>query len=230
MAVLRPILALRKAITGKKATPKDLGYKRDPKTGRLTKPGTAAFNEKIEFVKADKKLLTDFYKKKMKNSRLESQEQMYEQKLIDRNKQYNNKLEIMRAERKLSLKNTEASRLASLKKRQITEWVRKLDSLLAVSKKGTVHQIKEKLFQELFNKEIAAIKVSIADKSLQATKLDYLHSLFTSDFYDVLHKSFIPTKLKEMSAKDAVKFIEDISKSAKQRKAIIYKEFRERAD
>ena len=62
MAVPRLLLRLRKAVTGKRATPKELGYERDSKTGRLTKPGTKKFNEKIAFEKENKEILIKEYK------------------------------------------------------------------------------------------------------------------------------------------------------------------------
>ncbi|MFA5745995.1 MAG: hypothetical protein WCX82_01210 [archaeon] len=124
------------------------------------------------------------------------------------------------------MKKSEASRLSALKQRQLKEWVRKLDSLLAVSKKGTVHEIKEKLFQELFKREITSIKVSAVDSNLQARQYNYLHELFTSYFYNLLHSSFGPTNLQNMNSREAVVFIETISKKAKNRKEKIYKEFR----
>ncbi len=117
-------------------------------------------------------------------------------------------------------------RKADLERIELKDWIRKLDSLLAVSKKGTVHEIKEKLFKELFKREITSIKVGTVDSNLQAREYSYLHGLFTSDFYNILHSSFVPTSLQNMSAKDAINFIENVSKKAKSRTKSVYKEFR----
>jgi len=206
-----------------KASRERLGYKRI--NGKLTKPGTARFNEKVEFTTEEKNAIIDKYHQRYMEAS-GADKKIKENKIISKARQYNNKLDIIKDQRQREINRKEKNRKADLKKRQLKEWVRKLDSLLAVSKKGTVNEIKEKLFQELFKKEIRSIKLSLADKGLQAMRYDYLHRLFSTDFYNTLHSSFVPTNLERMSARDAINFIENISKKAKARKAEIYNEFR----
>lgn len=219
---MRPIAYLRKKITKKPNKPKQLGYERNSKTGRLEKPGTSAFNTKLELQKQERASLLKEYKRKEKKD-----PKINAQKTRDRKIQQDRKISDIKGERALNLEIAEKKRKTDLKKRQLKAWVGKVDSLLALSKKGTVLEIKEKTFHEIFGVEIDAIKKSFVSPSLKKSRYNYLHELFTADFFSVFHKSFVPTNMENMSAKDAIYFIESVSKKAKQRKAKIYKEFRE---
>jgi len=225
MAVLKPkaFLALRKAITGKRATPEELGYERDPKTGRLQKPGTKAFNEKVKFTKEEQKALLKIYKKRLK----EDPTEINEQKLVDRKIQLNRKLEILKAQRQRNLEIVERHRKISLKKRQLKDWVKRLDSILAVSRKGSVQGIMEHNFKLLFGKELDVInKKAIYSKAEARKAYEYIHNLYVSEFYSTLHKSFNSKKLGDMSAKDIVSLLNEISSQARKKNINKYNAFR----
>ncbi len=223
MALLKPILALRKALTGKRAIPKELGYERDPKTGRLQKPGTKKFNEKVEFTKEEHKALLKIYKKRLK----EEPTKTNEQKLIDRKIQLDRKLRDIKDKRTYDLEIVERNRKISLKKRQLKEWVAKLDSILAVSRKGSVQGIMEHNFKLLFGKEIDVInKKAIYSKAEANKAYEYIHNLYVSEFYSTLHKSFNSKKLGDISAKDIFDILNEISSQARKKNINKYNAFR----
>lgn len=219
---MKPIATIRKKITKKPNKPKQLGYERNQKTGRLEKPGTSAFNTKLELQKQERASLLKEYKKREKND-----PEINKQKTRDRKIQQDRKISDIKRQRAFDLALAEKKRKTALKKRQLKAWIGKVDSLLALSKKGTVLEIKERVFHEIFDVEIDAIKKSFISPSLKRARYNYLHELFTADFFNVFHKSFVSTNLENMSARDAISFIENVSKKAKQRKSKIYKEFRE---
>lgn len=224
---IKPLLKLKRLIKARPLTPTELGYKRDPKTGRLTKPGTDKFNEKISFVKEENAALVKAYKKRIKSAESLSDKKISEQKLIDRKRQIKTRLQLMELQRKQELKTAEKRRLIDLKKRQLKDWVRKLDVVLKNSKKGTVQDIKEKLFQELFAKEIDQIKKRAILSKSTIKAYDYIHSEFTNDFYSELHKTYISTNLSTMSADSIIDFLRQLAIRIKRRKdKDIYSEFK----
>ncbi|HOW29466.1 MAG TPA: hypothetical protein PK685_02215 [archaeon] len=213
MAVPRLLLRLRKAVTGKRATPKELGYERDPKTGRLTKPGTKKFNEKIAFEKENKEILIKEYKKRVKNAKELRDKKIQEQKLIDRRLQLNKRLQLMKLERKYDLKNAERKRLNAIKKRQTKEWVNKLNRLLKISGKDlTVQKIHDKLVNKVYEKLAKKAEREQRGLFVKAPSFSEVNRKVTGAFYSEIHKSVIPTEIKNMSPVQAIEFLEKIYK------------------
>lgn len=228
MAKPRILLKLRKAVTGKRATPKELGYERNPKTGRLTKPGAAAFNEKVQFTTLDKKLLLSEYNRRIKTANFKEDADIYRQKKIDRKKQYDRKIADLRIQRAHDKAITEKRRLADLKKRQLKDWIQKLDAVLKNSRKPTVNEFKEKLFKELFTREIEGVRnKGITSSSRAKQAYEYLHNSFITDFYNELHRSYVPANISKMSAKNITEYLTQIAQKTKAKKdRTIYREFR----
>lgn len=243
---IKPILTAKRLIKGRPLTASELGYKRQTKTvtpgkakkwerpemaGKLyeglTRPGQEKFNEKIEFTKGEKEDFVKLYKKKIRNANNQLSKDILEQKLQDRRNQYNNKLETIRDIRKREISRKEKARLADLKKRQLKDWIKKLDTVLKTSRKGTVQEIKEKLFQELFAKEIDQIKKRAILSKSAIKAYEYIHSEFTTDFYEELHKTYVPTNLSKMGADSISDFLRNLSIRIKRRKdETIYSDFK----
>lgn len=225
----RLYLRIRKAITGKRATPSELGYKRNPKTGRLTKPGTLAFNEKVDFIKKDRNSLLSEYRRRKRTTTNPKEVSIYEQKIIDKRHQFNSRISNLKAEREHKIDVAESKRKAALRKRQIKDWTNKADAVLKISKQGTVKEIMDGNFERLFAKEIKIIN-NIADYSVKEAKQIYskMYKSFVSDFNYVFRKRFIPTELKNMSASDIVGFLSKVSSAARKRKSSEYSNFRKK--
>lgn len=214
MALPKPLLKVKKNVTKKPSTRKELGYERDHKTGRLKKPGTTKFNEKIEFTKEDKQRFVDFYKKKQKSLTDVGDNKINAQKLTNKRIYYNSKLEIMNAERNLKLKQAEKARTTSLRNRQMVTWTKKLNSLLMASGENiTVKSINEQLIEKTYRNTLRKTKILQEGTPSKVSSLyAKTRSIVTNAFYSEIHRSIIPTEIKNMTPIQAKKFLVDISK------------------
>ncbi|MFA5745994.1 MAG: hypothetical protein WCX82_01215 [archaeon] len=171
----RAFLALRKAITGKKATPTELGFKRDLQTSRLIDPKKSAI-PKI---------------------------------------------------REKSLKQ-EVIRRTDLKKRQLTNWISKLNKGLSESgKKTNVSEQKESLFRELFDKEILIHKKQL--KFNHVLFEEKLRDAFNSRYYSELHNTIAatgPEKLKDIEYLGAERILNFVSVKLKTQKNMLLLEIK----
>lgn len=156
----RVFLALRKAITGKKATPIELGFKRDLQTGRL--------------IDSKKSAIPKIKEKALKQ---------------------------------------EIIRKTNLKRRQLENWIEKLDkSLNEYGRKTSVSVKKESLFKELFEQEILISKKKI--KSNHVLFEEKLRDKFNSLFYSELHSTiqkFGPEKLRTIDLIEAERLLNMVS-------------------
>ncbi len=156
----KAFLALRKALTGKRAIPKELGYERDPKTGRLIDSKNSS----------DPKTRAKAIKE-------------------------------------------EALRRNNLKKRQLTNWIKKLNvALKEYNDKHTVLDIKESLFKKLFEKEILEKKRHL--KSNHVLFEEKLRDKFNSIYYTELHSTIKkrgPEKLKTINYLEAHELLKEVS-------------------
>lgn len=237
----RIYLKARKAITGKRAKPSELGYKRNPKTGKLTKPGTRAFNEKVAFTGQNRDSLLKVYEKKIKSlektvgankkeqMKIDLDKKIYEQKITDLKLKYKRKISDLETQRTHDLEVAERRRLTAIKKRQMESWTKKLNTVLKASRKGTVKEIMDTKFKDLFSQEIDIInKIAIYSKAEAKHAYESIYQTYVEDFNSVFHKGFKPTELKKMSADNIVDFLSEVSKVAKQKNATMYYSFRKR--
>ena len=181
----RVFLALRKAITGKRATPVELGYQRDPKTGRLTKPGALKVNAAIEKINKDYREL-DYNEAQRK-------------KVV---KPHNKK--IMSAEIK---------RKADLRRRQLENWIEKLNKgLRELGGRRNVEEIKDEYFKNIFGQEIKARKRDIKSNPVlfESRLKDKFNSIFYSELHSMIQKTG-PEKLRDISYLDATKLLNIVS-------------------
>jgi len=203
-------LRLKKKITQKPNTAKQLGYERNPKTGKLEKPGTRDFNARMELQKLESESLLKTYKKRIDKEPTEANRQ----KLTDRQQQLDRKTNNIKTERELTLKNREKARRASLNKRQIENWVKKINSLLYLKDpKLSVNSMS----RELYTKH--AIKLEKKIESLAKSKRFAIGSVFVSlkakklfkeILYSTLQRSIVPSEFKKMNSNDAHKLMEKI--------------------
>ena len=147
----RAFLALRKAITGKRATSTELGYKRDIETKRLIDP-----KKSKDYDIRDKAL----------------------------------ELEIKRKQ--------------DLKKRQLSNWIRKLNvSLNELNQKKTVNDYKEEAFHTLFDNIISRSRKNI--KSNHVLLEERLRSAFESRYYSELHAIIQRTGIEKLNNLNFIK-------------------------
>ena len=160
MPVIKPkpkaFLALRKALTGKRATPTELGFKRDLQTGRL--------------IDSKKSVIPKIKEKALKQ---------------------------------------EVIRKTNLKRRQLANWIEKLDKGLNEYGRATsVLAQKESLFKELFNSEIQISKQKF--KSNHVLFEEKLRDAFNSKYYSELHNTIAatgPEKLRNLDYLGAEKIL-----------------------
>jgi len=207
----KPILAAKKLIKGRKLTSSELGYKRDPKTGRLTKPGTKAFNEKVSFIEEENRSLLGEYKRRIQNTSGQEKE-INARKFIDRQKQLDRKLSDLKRQREHDLNVAERKRLQAIKKRRINYLIVSVDSLLKASgRKLTVSELKNRLVEKVYKKLDQKARAEQKGK-LIFTVPSYLevNKKVTAAFYSEIEKSVISVKLKNMTPEQTVKILDGI--------------------
>lgn len=114
-----------------------------------------------------------------------------------------------------SITNSEAKRLSALKKRQLTSWIKELNSILL--KEGSKQSV-EKIRKELYNK-LRSDLLSYFSKNSQAPvnvlQIKFLEikseKILNNVFYSVLHSEIKPTELKKMNSQKVVSFLEEVS-------------------
>lgn len=209
-----PIKPLKRIIKGRRLTATELGYERNPKTGRLEKPGTKRFNEKVAFQEDHNNALLDLYRQKIK----ENPTDINKQKLVDREIQLTRKLTDIKRQRAHDLAVAERNRFLSLKRRQLKYKVSRINSLLSVANKGKVG-----IFLENLIDDVHKYKVRKAAENQKNKLLKKVPSLFevsreiTREFYNEFDKAVMPTELKDMNSRDAVILVDGICKRIKRR-------------
>jgi hypothetical protein len=207
----KPILAAKKLIKGRKLTSSELGYKRDPKTGRLTKPGTKAFNEKVSFIEEDNRSLLGEYKNRIQNTSGQEKE-INARKFIDRQKQLDRKLSDLKRQREHDLNVAERKRLQAIKKRRINYLIVSVDSLLKASgRKLTVSELKNRLVEKVYKKLDQKARAEQKGKLIVTVPSYFeVNKKVTAAFYSEIEKSVISVKLKNMTAEQTVKILDGI--------------------
>lgn len=156
----RVFLALRKAITGKKATPIELGFKRDLQTGRL--------------IDSKKSAIPKIKEKALKQ---------------------------------------EIIRKTNLKRRQLENWIEKLNKgLRELGGRRNVEEIKDEYFKNIFGQEIKARKRDIKSNPVlfESRLKDKFNSVFYSELHSMIQKTG-PEKLRDISYLDATKLLNIVS-------------------
>jgi hypothetical protein len=207
----KPILAAKKLIKGRKLTSSELGYKRDPKTGRLTKPGTKAFNEKVSFIEEDNRSLLGEYKNRIQNTSGQEKE-INARKFIDRQKQLDRKLSDLKRQREHDLNVAERKRLQAIKKRRINYLIVSVDSLLKASgRKLTVSELKNRLVEKVYKKLDQKARAEQKGKLIVTVPSYFeVNKKVTAAFYSEIEKSVISVKLKNMTPEQTVKILDGI--------------------
>lgn len=215
---IKPLLKLKRIIKGKRLTSTELGQERNPKTGRLEKPGTKAFNEKVAFQEDHNTGLLDLYKKKLK----ENPTEINEQKLIARKKQLNRHLDDIKRQREYDLKMAERNRLNSLNRRQLNYKISKINALLSLSpKKITVKSTLENLIEDIFDFRVRKAREKQKDKLLIRTQsLLEVSREISKAFYAEFDMAVSPTELKNMTSRDAQVLVSSISNKIRRRNYI----------
>lgn len=207
----KPILAAKKLIKGRKLTSSELGYKRDPKTGRLTKPGTKAFNEKVSFIEEENRALLGEYKNRIQNTSGQEKE-INARKFIDRQKQLDRKLSDLKRQREHDLNVAERKRLQAIKKRRINYLIVSVDSLLKASgRKLTVSELKNRLVEKVYKKLDQKARAEQKGKLIVTVPSYFeVNKKVTAAFYSEIEKSVISVKLKNMTPEQTVKILDGI--------------------
>lgn len=207
----KPILAAKKLIKGRKLTSSELGYKRDPKTGRLTKPGTKAFNEKVSFIEEENRSLLGEYKNRIQNTSGQEKE-INARKFIDRQKQLDRKLSDLKRQREHDLNVAERKRLQAIKKRRINYLIVSVDSLLKASgRKLTVSELKNRLVEKVYKKLDQKARAEQKGKLIVTVPSYFeVNKKVTAAFYSEIEKSVISVKLKNMTPEQTVKILDGI--------------------
>ncbi|HRS42481.1 MAG TPA: hypothetical protein P5530_01215 [Candidatus Diapherotrites archaeon] len=202
----RIYLKARKAITGKRAKPSELGYKRNPKTGKLTKPGTRAFNEKLAFTEQNRDLLLSEYRSRIieaknakknakslsahEQNKIDRQIEIYKQKIVDIEKKYNYEISNKKRQRTHDLEVAERRRLTAIKKRQLKYKISKIDALLSVSNKPTINSTLQNLITDIFQYELKKV---IAKSKNKPVPSDFLEK-YTDAMNEMIYSRLEPSK------------------------------------
>jgi hypothetical protein len=211
---IKPLLKLKRIIKGRRLTSTELGYERNPKTGRLEKPGTRAFNEKVAFQEDHNTGLLDLYKKKLK----ENPTEINKQKLIDRERQLNRRLDDIKRQRDYDLKMAEDA----IKRKHRNAKILKINALLSLSnKKITVKSTLENLSKEIYNFRLKKAKEKQKGKLIIRTQslLDVSREI-SKAFYEEFDKAVRLIDSRNMTSRDAQVLVSSISNKIRRRNYI----------
>jgi len=211
----RTVLNLIKKITKRRATPAELGYERDPATGRLTKPGTKKHQNRVSYTAAEGEAILSLYRERLKRD----PSPINEIKLKDRQKQLARKLENLERQRNSNLESAERKRKTALRKRQLNDWIKKLNSLLKLKDPALsvdsiytnmVNRLRQKTGTKIDSARAHANHIPTAQ--LMKLEMDFRNKIHNT-FYYKLHSTIIPTKFQNMTAQGAHKLLQEVSKS-----------------
>ena len=211
-----PIKPLKKP-KSKSKTHIELGYERDPNTGRIIKPGTRKFNEKVAIHRDLKEPRIAFYKRRA----IENPTEVNIQKLVDARLQLKQEIGNMERDRKYDLDVIDAKRKRTLKKRQIEYKISKIDSLLLISNNKTVSLFLKELANDIYKYKVRKAKEKQKGKLIKIIpSLKGVSKVVIREFYREFDKAVSPTELKNMTSRDAVILVDKICKGIKRREFI----------
>lgn len=202
--IRRAILGAKKKLKGKKLTNAELGYERDPKTGRLTKPGTKKHNLNMDYLNDNKRAVLEIYEKRVR----ENPTELNKTKLIDKQKQLNRHISGVERQRALELKQAEASRLKAIKARRINHKIKGINSLLSVKSNTTVAEIIDELSTKIHDRTVRVEMSKQKNKNIKnTTAFQEIHRKISAEYKMELDRQIKPGMLQEMNYEKTVNML-----------------------